>query len=89
MANNIRITIDQDTNPNMADTVECEGFFLVAFREDDIGLYAMGRRTVGGWVSLFAEDENDITGEIRRGMKLADMLGAINKAENKAEQAEV
>ncbi len=87
MANNIRITIDQDTSPNMANTVECEGFYLVAFREDDIGLHAMGRRSVGGWVSLFAEDQ-DGTAEIRKGMKLADMLGAINGSENKAEKAE-
>ena len=88
MANNIRITIDQDTNPNMADTVECEGFFLVAFREDDIGLHAVGRRTVGGWVSLFAQDQDDSTAEIRQGMRLADLLEATKKAENKAEQAE-
>ena len=87
MANNIRITIDQDTSPNMADTVECEGFYLVTFREDDMCLHARGRRSVDGWISLFAS-QNDNTAEIRRGMKLADMLGAINGSENKAEKAE-
>ena len=87
MANSIRITIDQDANPDMDKTVECEGFYLVAFREDDMGLHAMGRRTVSGWVSVFAK-EQDGTAEIRRGMKLADMLGAINGSENKAEKAE-
>ena len=87
MANTIRITIDQDTNPAMDKTVECEGFYLVAFREDDMGLHAMGRRPMSGWVSLFTKDA-DSAFETRQGMKLADLLGAINKAENKAEQAE-
>jgi hypothetical protein len=87
MANDIRITIDQDTNPDMAKTVECEGFYLVAFREDDIGLHVMGRRSLSGWVSLFTGNSDGSTSEIRKGLQLADMLGAISGAENKAEQA--
>ena len=87
MGNKIRITIDQGTNPNMDKTVECEGFYLVAFREDNMGLHAMGLRTLSGWASLFTKDA-DGTAEIRQGMKLADMLGAINGSENKAEKAE-
>jgi hypothetical protein len=86
MANNIRITIDQDSSPDMAKTVECEGFYLVAFREDDIGLHVMGRRSLSGWVSLFTNDSDDSTSEIRKGMQLADMLRGISGAEHTAEQ---